>query len=96
MKWPQAFTILYQKIIRIDQTLVEESVPVLGVPEALLSDHETNLLSFLMKEVYSLLRIEMINTTAYHLQKHVSLDFNGIGICLASYGHIGTHTMSLL
>ena len=39
-----------------------------GVPEALLSDRGTNLLSFLMKNICSLLGIEKLNTTAYHPQ----------------------------
>ena len=37
-----------------------------GVPEALLSDRGTNLLSHLMKEVCELLGITKLNTTAYH------------------------------
>ena len=67
-KWPLVFPIPDQKTTRIARILVEEIVPVFGVPEALLSDRGTNLLSFLMKEVCSLLGIEKINTTAYHPQ----------------------------
>ena len=39
-----------------------------GVPEALLSDQGTNLLSNLTKDVWELLGIEKLNTTAYHPQ----------------------------
>ncbi len=39
-----------------------------GVPEKLLSDRGTNLLSFLMRDVCQLLGITKINTTAYHPQ----------------------------
>jgi len=39
-----------------------------GVPEALLSDRGTDLLSFLMKDICSLLGIKKLNTTAYHPQ----------------------------
>lgn len=46
--------------------LVEEVVPFFGVPEALLSDRGTNLLSHLMKDVCGLLGIRKLNTTAYH------------------------------
>lgn len=37
-----------------------------GVPEALLSDRGTNLLSHLMLDVCRLLGIEKLNTTSYH------------------------------
>ena len=62
------FPIPDQKSERIVKILVEEIVPVFGVPEALLSDRGTNLLSNLMKDVCSLLGIEKLNTTAYHPQ----------------------------
>ena len=39
-----------------------------GVPEALLTDWGTNLLSCLMQGVCSLLGMKKINTTAYHPQ----------------------------
>ena len=39
-----------------------------GVPEAILSDRGTNLLSHLMKDICGLLGIERLNTTAYHPQ----------------------------
>ena len=47
---------------------MEEFIPLFGVPEALLSDRGTNLLSYLMKDICSLLGIEKLNTTAYHPQ----------------------------
>jgi hypothetical protein len=40
-----------------------------GVPEALLSDHGTNLLSHLMVDVCSMLGMEKLNTTAYHPER---------------------------
>ena len=48
--------------------LVEEVVPLFWVPEALLANHGTNLLSYLMKEVYALLGVKKLSTTAYHPQ----------------------------
>jgi len=55
------------KTVRIVKILVEEFIPIFGVPEALLSDRVTNLLSYLMKDIFcSLLGIEKLNTTAYH------------------------------
>ena len=67
-KWTIVFAIPDQKTQRIVRLLVEEIIPVFGVPEALLSDRGTNLLSHLMKDVCSLLGIEKYNTTAYHPQ----------------------------
>lgn len=55
-----------QKADRIVRLLVEEVIPFFGVPEALLSDRGTNLLSHLMKDVCKLLGIKKLNTTAYH------------------------------
>ena len=67
-KWPMVYPVPDQKTKRIVQILVEELIPLFGVPEALLSDKGTNLLSYLMKDVCSLLGIEKLNTTAYHPQ----------------------------
>ena len=67
-KWPMVFPIPDQKTERIVKLLVEELVPFFGVPEALLSDRGTNLLSHLMKDICSMLGIEKLNTTAYHPQ----------------------------
>ena len=67
-KWPLVFPVPDQKAVRIAQLLSEEVVPMFGVPEALLTDRGTNLLSHLMKDVCSLLGIQKLNTTAYHPQ----------------------------
>ena len=67
-KWPMVFPIPDQKSLRIVQLLVENIIPIFGVPEALLSDHGTNLLSHLMQDVCKLLGIKKLNTTAYHPQ----------------------------
>ncbi len=67
-KWPLVYPIPDQKSVRIAQALVEEVVPFFGVPEALLSDRGTNLLSHLMKDICALLGIKKLNTTAYHPQ----------------------------
>ena len=50
---------------RLTRLLCEEIVPMFGVPEALLSDRRTNLLSHLMLDVCKLLGIEKLNTS-YH------------------------------
>ena len=67
-KWPLVFPVPDQKSIRLVRLLVEEVIPFFGVPEALLSDRGTNLLSFLMRDVCQLLGIRKLNTTAYHPQ----------------------------
>ena len=43
-------------------------VPLCDVPEALLSDRDTNLLSYLMTDVCRLFGTKKLNTTAYHPQ----------------------------
>jgi len=67
-KWPMVFPTPDQKAIRIAKLLAEEIVPFFGVPEALLSDRGTNLLSHLVLDLCSLLGIQKLNTTAYHPQ----------------------------
>ena len=67
-KWPMVFPMPDEKSSRIARLLVEEVIPLFGVPEALLSDRGTNLLSHLMCDVCALLGIEKLNTTAYHPQ----------------------------
>ena len=67
-KWPMVFPAPDQKTERIARLLVEEIVPCFGVPEAVLSDRGTNLLSYLMKDVCRMLGIEKLNTTANHPQ----------------------------
>ena len=67
-KWPLVFPVPDQKAQRLARLLVEEVVPFFGVPEALLSDRGTNLLSHLMQDVCKLMGIQKLNTTAYHPQ----------------------------
>ena len=71
-KWPFVFATKDQKATTLAKLLVEEVVPVIGVPEALLSDRGTNLLSHLMRDVCELLGVAKLNTMAYHPQ------FNGL------------------
>lgn len=40
MKWPFVFPVPYHKANRLAKLLTEEVVPVIGVPEALLSDQQ--------------------------------------------------------
>ena len=65
-KWPFVFP--DQKVIRIARLLNEEVLPVVGVPEALLSVRGANLLAWVMEDVCGLLGITNCNTTAYHPQ----------------------------
>ena len=47
---------------------VNEVIPLFGVPEGLLSDRGTNLLSYLMYDICEKLGITKLNTTAHHPQ----------------------------
>ena len=66
-KWPFVFATKDQKATTLAKLLVEV-VPVIGVPEALLSDRGMNLLSHLMRDVCELLGVAKLNTTANHPQ----------------------------
>ncbi len=67
-EWPMVFPMPNQKTTRVVRILVEEVIPLIGVPKALLSDRGTNLLSHLMMDVCQLLGIQKLSTTAYHPQ----------------------------
>ena len=65
-KWP--FPVPDQKATRLAQLIAEEVLPWFGVPEALLSDRGANLLSHLVLDLYKLLGITKLNTSAYNPQ----------------------------
>ena len=65
-KWPEVFPVANQEALTIAKLLAEKVVPVHGVPKELLSDRGTNFLSKLMEELYRLLGIKKVNSTAYH------------------------------
>ncbi len=67
-KWPMVFAIPDQKTHQIVDILIKEIVPTIRVPENLLSDRGTNIISHLMAEVCKALGITKLNTTAYHTQ----------------------------
>ena len=50
-KWPMVFPVPDQKASRIAKLVAEEVVPLFGVPESLLSDRGTNLLSRLVLDL---------------------------------------------
>ena len=54
-KWPMVYPMPDQKSLRIAKLLVNEVIPQFGVPQSLLSDRGTNLLSHLMTDVCRLL-----------------------------------------
>ena len=66
-KWPMVYAAPDQKATRPAKILVNEIVPMFGIPDTLLSDHGTNLLSCLMQDVCKLLGMKKLNTTAHHL-----------------------------
>ena len=67
-KWPLVFAVPDQKTARLARLIAEEVIPLFGVPECLLSDRGTNLLSTLMMDLCQILGITKLNTTAYHPQ----------------------------
>ena len=67
-KFPLVFPVPDQKTIRLSRLLVEDVISLFGVPEALLSDRGTNLLSHLMQDLWKMFGIKKLNTTAYHPQ----------------------------
>ena len=67
-KWPFVFPVPDQKTARIARLLAEEVIPWFGVPESLLSDRGTNLLSHLILDLCKMLGITKLNTTSYHPQ----------------------------
>jgi len=65
-KWLLVYPTPDQRAIRIAQLLVDEILPMFGVPKALLSDRGTNTLANLVQDVRQLLGITKLNTTANH------------------------------
>ena len=64
-KWPMVYAVPDQKTIRIARLLIERNIPFFGVPENILSDRGTNFLFQLIMDLYEILGIKKINTTAY-------------------------------
>ena len=67
-KWPEVFPARDQSALTIGKLLVERIIPTHGVPSQLLSDRGAAFLSKLMYELYKLLGIKKVSTTAYHPQ----------------------------
>ena len=65
-KWPEVFPAKDQWAYTIAKILVEKIIPKHGVPAQVLSDHGTAHLSNLLAEVYQLMGMNKLNTTAYH------------------------------
>ena len=67
-KWPEVFPTKDQTALTVAQLLVREVIPRHGIPRQLLSDRGSVFLSKLMMEIYKLLGVKKVNTTAYHPQ----------------------------
>ena len=67
-KWVDAFATRNQSTLTIAKLLVGEVIIRHGVPKELLSDRGATFLSNLLQEVYLLMRIHKVSTTAYHPQ----------------------------
>ena len=66
-KWPEVFPVPNQTAETIARALVEV-ISHHGVPAKLLSDRGASFLSDVLQEVYKLLGIKKVNTSAYHPQ----------------------------
>ena len=67
-KWPEVYPTRDQSSLTIAKLLVEHIMPQHGVLSQLLSDQGAAFLSKIMFELYKLLGIKKISTTAYHPQ----------------------------
>ena len=67
-KWVEAFATSDQSALTIAKLLVEEIITRHGAPKELLSDRGAAFLSNLLQEVYRLMGICKVSTTAYHPQ----------------------------
>ena len=67
-KWPEAFPTQDQRAETIAGLFVEHIVCRHGIPEQLLSDRGTNLLSSVVQGVCKLLGVDKLNTSGYHPQ----------------------------
>ena len=65
-KWPMVYPVPEQKMTSLVELQTKEVVPFFGVPEVLLSDRGTNLLSHLITDVCAKLGNTKPNTTVYH------------------------------
>lgn len=67
-KWPVVFAVPDQTSLTIAHLLVDRVITRHGVPAELLSDRGKAFLSELMQEVYRIMGIHKVSTTAYHPQ----------------------------
>ena len=67
-KWPEVFAAPDQTSLTIAQLLVDHVICRHGVPAELLSDRGKAFLSSLMEDIYKLMGIHKVSTTAYHPQ----------------------------
>ena len=67
-KWVEAVPLANQKGETVARAFVENVVARHGVPMKLLTDQGSNFKSELMKEVFRLLGVHKLRTSAYHLQ----------------------------
>ena len=67
-KWPEVFAAPDQTSLTIAQLLVDNVICRHGVPAELLSDRGKAFLSNLMEDIYKLMGMHKVSTTAYHPQ----------------------------
>ena len=67
-KWPEVFTAPDHSSLTIAQLLVDHVICQHGVPTNLLSDRGKAFLSNVMEDIYKLMGMHKVSTTAYHPQ----------------------------
>ena len=74
--------------------LVEELIPLFGLPEVLLQDRNTNVLSYVMQDLRKKLETKKLNKTAYYFQcdgmvEHFNRKFKPSTLCkyAVTYGN---------
>lgn len=73
-KWVEGIAIPNQKAKTVARALISEVIARHGVPQKLLTDRGANFLSALMKDVYSFLGIQKLNTTPYRPSTNGSIE----------------------
>ena len=64
-RWADAFAVPNQTASMVARTLVENYFKYHGPPEMILSDQGANFMSNLLKQLYRLLKVTRLRTTAY-------------------------------
>jgi len=74
LKFSKAIPISNQEAATIAKEFVTKIICEHGIPETVLTDQRTNFLSEVFKNIYTLIKITKVQTTAYHPQSNGTLE----------------------